>query len=134
MLSSMFHKLIIWIKKIIMILSGKKILPKDHYTTYNGVKVKWFIGDINFIQAKKIGFLDESGKVKSGGSYWHAWGCCGEHPYQLMGWYNNETRELSNVFVLPEFHEQEQPDGSMKKVRSPYFNPAVYSQLTLARK
>ncbi len=57
------------------------VLPEDHYMEYNGIRVHWFIGDLN------------------SKSCWEAWGSCLGKAYQLFAWYNRETKELTEICV-----------------------------------
>lgn len=104
------------------------ILPENYTTEYNGVKVKWFIGDINSIRVEKLncfsicknktykevkkrdwllrkkkvlvfdGFV-EGKLINKEGAYWEAWGSCNGKTYQLNAWFDRETRELSDITI-----------------------------------
>lgn len=82
------------------------ILPNDHYTEFNGIKIRWFIGDINTSKAKELGlnprWTGELGSTKliDSGPYWEAWGSCLGKAYQLFAWFDTETRELIDIHPL----------------------------------
>ena len=93
----------------------KCLLPLDHYITYNGVKVHWFIGDFNFT-----------------GQYWEAWGSCNNRAYQMAAKYGGSSelpiikgffpkkRLLYDIVVLKKLEGQ----------NNSYFNQENYNLLT----
>ncbi len=92
----------------------------DRTMMYNGIEVKWFIGDINWSRAKELGLTkpyEKDGYTTSGeGPYWEAWGSCLGKAYQLSAWFNKETKELSDIEPIYD------PDNS-------YFNQEIYNKL-----
>jgi hypothetical protein len=84
------------------------ILPANHYTKYNGLKIYWFIGDGVFVDGQ------------NGITYnWHAWGSCNGRAYQMHALFNSTTRELLNIKVLPKITGQDY-----------YFHQETYDLLT----
>lgn len=98
------------------------ILPKDKFVEYNGIKTKWFIGDINHSKAKELGLnprWDKDGHLIDSGPYWEAWGSCNGQMYQLFAWYNSATRELIDIHALERVEGQDH-----------YFHQETYDMLT----
>lgn len=83
--------------------SGTIILPANYKTAYNGVDIKWFIGDINISMAERLGCFEWNGRSGSltsqKGHYWEAWGRCNGKAYQLRAWFCRVTRELVDIRV-----------------------------------
>lgn len=96
----------------------------DRTMMYNGIPVKWFIGDINRERAKELGinvrWIGVAGqtKIEKDGPFWEAWGSCLGHAYQLFAWFNPETRELIDIHPLPRVEGQDH-----------YFNQEIYDKL-----
>lgn len=103
----------------------KTILPEDHKTIYNGVEVKWFIGDINHGRAEKLGLKPRwegfPGAVTmiDDGPIWEAWGSCMGKAYQLFAWFDGVTRELIDPHPLQRVEGQDY-----------YFDQEIYNKLT----
>ena len=110
-----------------------QILPKTRITNYNGIEVKWFIGDINRDRALTVGAVKEvSGyKTISGkGAYWEAWGSANGHAYQLCAWYDEITRELVDIRVLGPKQIIINSDGTRTEEHAYYFHKKTYDLLT----
>lgn len=73
----------------------------DITISYNGIPVKWFIGDINFKKAVEIGCAKKDDKgitiTNKDGHYWEAHGSCLGKAYQMFAWFNTETLELIDI-------------------------------------
>lgn len=80
------------------------VLPANYRTVHGGIEIKWFIGDINFDIAVKLGcaeWIGNTGRMlKNSGAYWEAWGSLNGKAYQLAAWFDRETRVLSNITIL----------------------------------
>lgn len=98
MITELINKII---KRLFKTKEKTTTLPKDYYTSYNGVAVHWFIGDgLDFGRSHLF----------------HAWGSCKDNSgnvraYQLHGVFNPQTRELIKIMVLNDpnnfYHHQE---------------------------
>lgn len=101
------------------------VLPDNYTTTFNGIEVKWFIGDINHSRAEALGitvrWVGDLGKCKleKSGAFWEAWGSCMDKAYQLFAWYNSETRELIDITPLARVEGQDY-----------YYDDNIYKALT----
>ncbi len=56
-----------------------RIILNDFKCEYNGETVKWFIGDLNYFEAKRLGFAQKDGSIRNiyntkNGFYWMGWG------------------------------------------------------------
>lgn len=75
----------------------------DRTMMYNGIPVKWFIGDINLSRAIELGCCikekEATRLVNPNGAYWEAWGSCLGKAYQLSAWFNQDTSELTDIKV-----------------------------------
>lgn len=88
-------------------MENKKIILKDDYTTeIGGLKMSWFIGDINWSQADRLGLLKWENpskqcgaKLLGEGAYWEAFAKFNNRIYQMSAYYNCETKELSDFYV-----------------------------------
>ena len=69
-------------------------------TKYNGVTVKWFIGDWNT-------------RVNT----WEAWGSVEGKAYQLSAWFNRERQELYDIKVNSD-------------EKNYYYDAVIYKKLT----
>jgi len=104
------------------ISKGDDPTDTDRTMMYNGIPVKWFIGDLNFSRAKELGCTEPFGysggcKVVKPGPYWEAWGSCLGKAYQLFAYFNEETSELTEIRVC-------ENNGSS------YFSQENYDKLT----
>jgi hypothetical protein len=97
-------------------------LPDNRTTIFNGIEVRWAIGDINSSRAKELGIdvrWDENGKLVKSGPFWEAWGYCMGKMYQLFAFYDTETKLLYDITPLKRIEGQDY-----------YFDQNVYDKLT----
>lgn len=119
---------------------GEIRLTKKFTTSYNSQKIKWFVGDVNFDYAVKIGCGEwkVEGKSKSGrltnldGFFWEAWGSCNGHGYQLFAWCSRRKKRWWQFWIKP-YHGEVFYLKDIKvciKEGKPYFDKQTYNLLT----